>query len=71
MCCTRFSDKPDNELSQVSKLYRGVDKYRSPVSGKMTTIFFPLFSGRLATSIAAKAAAPEEMPTSKPSVLDN
>ena len=28
---------------------RGVDRYRSPVSGSSTTMFLPLFSGRLAS----------------------
>ena len=46
----------------------GVDKYLSPVSGRRTTIVFPSFSGRLASSMAAHAAAPEEIPTSMPSL---
>ena len=33
----------------------------------MVTIIFPLFSGRLATSIAAHTLAPEEMPARIPS----
>ena len=32
---------------------RGVERYLSPVSGRSTTIFFPSFSGRFASSIAA------------------
>jgi len=46
-----------------------VDKYLSPVSGRITTIVFPLFSGRLAAFDAAAMAAPEEIPTSIPSSL--
>ena len=46
-----------------------VDKYLSPVSGSNTTIVFPSFSGRFASSVAANSAAPEEIPTSTPSVL--
>ena len=47
----------------------GVDKYLSPVSGRITTIFLPAFSGRFASSIAAQVAAPEEIPTRTPSFL--
>lgn len=43
------------------------DKYRSPKLGRITAINFPAFSGLLATSTAAAVAAPEEIPTSKPS----
>ena len=32
-------------------------------------MFLPLFSGRLASCVAAYTAAPDEMPTSKPSFL--
>ena len=46
----------------------GVDRYRSPVSGRRTTMVLPSFSGRLATWMAAWSAAPEEMPTSTPSL---
>ena len=46
----------------------GVDKYLSPESGSSATITFPLFSGRLANSVAAKSAAPEEIPTNTPSL---
>ena len=35
---------------------------------QVTTIFLPLFSGRAATCAAANAAAPEEIPTRRPSV---
>ena len=42
----------------------GVDKYLSPVSGKRATIVLPLFSARLANSVAAHTAAPDEIPTS-------
>ena len=34
-----------------------VDKYRSPVSGRMTTMFLPANSGRAATCDAAQTAA--------------
>ena len=50
-------------------MYKSVDKYLSPVSGSNTTIFLPLFSGLLANSVAAKAAAPDEIPTNNPSVF--
>ena len=50
---------------------RAVLRYLSPVSGRMTTISLPLFSGRFAISKAAYAAAPEDMPTSKPSFNTN
>jgi len=33
-----------------------VDRYLSPVSGSSTTIFFPLFSGLFASSVAAYIA---------------
>ena len=46
----------------------GVERYRSPVSGKSTTISLPLFSGRFASSVAAHTAAPEDIPTSTPSL---
>ena len=46
-----------------------VDKYLSPVSGSSTTITFPLFSGLFAICVAAKTAAPEDIPTKSPSVL--
>src|SRR5574340_618777 len=47
--------------------YRAVLKYRSPNDGMITTIILPVFSGRLATCMAAQMAAPEEIPTSSPS----
>ena len=46
-----------------------MERYLSPVSGSNATIVLPLFSGRLASSIAAQRAAPDEMPTSTPSLL--
>ena len=46
---------------------KGVEKYLSPLSGKRATIVFPSFSGFLASSIAAKSAAPEDIPTRIPS----
>lgn len=39
-------------------MYKSVDKYLSPNEGMITTIVFPLFSGRMLTSIAAFTAAP-------------
>ena len=42
-------------------------RYRSPVSGRITTMSLPSLSGLPATCKAAKAAAPEEMPTRIPS----
>src|SRR5690625_423733 len=47
--------------------YRIVDRYRSPKDGMMTTIGLPSFSLRAASCKAASSAAPEEMPTSRPS----
>ena len=47
----------------------GVERYLSPVSGKIATMIFPLFSGRFASCEAAQTAAPDEIPTSKPSCL--
>ena len=44
-----------------------VDRYRSPVSGRMTTMFLPANSGRAATCDAAQTAAPDVMPASTPS----
>ena len=40
-------------LNIVQSANMGVERYLSPVSGRRTTIFFPLFSGRLAISVAA------------------
>ena len=48
---------------------RGVDKYRSPVSGRSTAAAFSRNSGRAAAWQAAHRAAPEEIPTKIPSVL--
>ena len=44
-----------------------VDRYRSPVSGRMTTMFLPANSGRAATCDAAQTAAPDVIPASTPS----
>ena len=41
------------DLNIVQSANMGVERYLSPVSGRRTTIFFPLFSGRLAISVAA------------------
>lgn len=46
---------------------RTVEIYLSPKLGNMTAISFPAFSGLFAMQMAAAAAAPEEIPTSKPS----
>ena len=46
---------------------RPVERYRSPVSGKITTIVCPAEPGRAATSSAAWSAAPDEMPARIPS----
>ena len=56
------------EVSNYSEK-TGVERYLSPVSGSNTTIVLPSFSGLKATLVAAKAAAPEEMPTKRPSIL--
>lgn len=57
-----------NFAYSVSARNIGVDRYRSPVSGRRTTICFPAFSGRFASSAAAQRAAPEEIPTRMPSL---
>ena len=44
-----------------------MDRYRSPESGRMTTMVFPAFSGSFPRVRAAYRAAPEEMPASTPS----
>ena len=44
-----------------------VERYRSPESGNIATIVFPLFSGFAASCKAAQTAAPEDMPASIPS----
>ena len=43
-------------------------RYRWPVSAKVQTTILPLFSGRRASCDAAKAVAPEDIPTNKPSL---
>ena len=48
---------------------KSVERYRSPVSGRRTTMVLPAFSGFRASSRAAWSAAPEEMPTRMPSAL--
>ena len=52
--------------SYSSNSYNDVDKYRSPLSGVKANTFFP-FPNFLATSIAAKIAAADEIPTRNPS----
>lgn len=59
-CLTASSNKSENNI---------VDKYLSPNEGIITTIFFPAFSGLSPTVRAAFTAAPEDMPTSKPSLV--
>ena len=39
------------------------------MSGNKTTIFLPLFSGLLASSVAAWIDAPDDIPTNKPSAF--
>ena len=51
----------------ASSSYKSLERYLFPLSGKSTTMFFPLFSGLLASSTAAQSAAPEEIPISRPS----
>jgi len=46
-----------------------VERYLSPVSGKITTMNFPLFSFFYPTCRAAQAAAPEEIPQKSPSSI--
>jgi hypothetical protein len=46
-------------------------RYRSPVSGSITTISVPLFSGRAATFKAAQVAAPLDIPTTNCSSLQS
>lgn len=52
-------------------LNNAVDKYLSPESGSSTTIVFPTFSGLAAKILAAFNTAPEDMPTSIPSLTAN
>ena len=51
-----------------SSLNKGVDIYLSPPSGRITTMFLPSYSFLCAISRAALKAAPEEIPTSIPSL---
>src|SRR5699024_5551050 len=48
--------------------YSGVDRYRSPKDGITTTMVLPANSSRAPTRAAASMAAPEEIPTSRPSL---
>ena len=41
------------------------------MSGRSTTIFFPLYALSFARVIAAYTAAPDDIPTSTPSLLPN
>ena len=73
----RFREEPKNCLpksnfsgrQEIHSLMANiiVDRYRSPVSGRMTTMFLPANSGRAATCDAAQTAAPDVMPASTPS----
>ena len=73
----RFREEPKNCLPKSNSSGRQeihslmanifVDRYRSPVSGRMTTMFLPANSGRAATCDAAQTAAPDVMPASTPS----
>ena len=45
---------------------RALLRHRSPVSGSITTINLPLFSGLAATFKAAQVAAPLNIPTTNP-----
>ena len=47
---------------------RGVERYLSPESGRITTMFLPLFSSLEASILAAFNAAPDEIPTRTPSL---
>ena len=49
----------------VSSEYIPLERYLSPLSGKITTRFFPAFSALFATLIAA----PDEIPTEIPPVF--
>mmetsp|Transcript_21912 Transcript_21912/g.61021 ORF Transcript_21912/g.61021 Transcript_21912/m.61021 type:complete len:279 (-) Transcript_21912:42-878(-) len=46
---------------------RAVERYRSPKDGMMVTTRLPAISGLLATSTAARTAAPDEIPQKMPS----
>ena len=48
-----------------------VERYLSPNDGSIQQISLPLFSGLFASSIAAKAAAPDEIPLINPSSRAN
>jgi len=47
------------------------DKYLSAKSGRTTTIVFPAYSSCSANLTAAAAAAPQDIPTNRPSSLAN
>ena len=76
--CRKLAEKPEGVFRQAQaqrlssapspySAYMAVERYRSPESGSSTTMVFPAFSGRFASSSAAHRAAPEEIPTSTPS----
>ena len=58
---------PDNISTVSRKVVTGILRDKLGFEGMITTISFPLFSGRLATFRAATSAAPDEMPTASPS----
>lgn len=64
-----FCDKEQIFILYIQSLKSAVDKYLSPLSGRRATIVLPLFSGRFASSTAAKSAAPALIPTSTPSLF--
>lgn len=64
-----FCDKEQIFILYIQSLKSAVDKYLSPLSGRRATIVLPLFSGRFASSTAAKRAAPALIPTSTPSLF--
>ncbi len=58
-----------NRASEILGGERGEKRLVHPNDGMITTISLPAFSGRLATCSADQTAAPDEMPTSRPSSL--
>lgn len=54
-------------FSPFSYLYILVERYFIPLSARIATIFFPSFSGRSASSLAAVSAAAADAPRNTPS----